>query len=259
MRSVVAFIPARSQSKRAPHKNIRLFAGHPMLARAIAAARQSGIFGAVVVSTDDPLYAEIARHYGAEVPTLRPAGISGDLSPDVEWVVHMLDTLEKANRRFDCFSILRPTNPFRTADTIRRAWRTFSGEADADSLRAVELCKQHPGKMWVVRGKRMLPLLPLTPPEQPWHSSQYQSLPKVYVQNASLEIAATRTVRDGGNIAGVSVVPFFTEGLEGTDVNSEAEWEYAVEHAAANPHLLPPIEQPPFPVERLPAACRISL
>jgi CMP-N,N'-diacetyllegionaminic acid synthase len=258
MRSIVAFIPARSQSKRAPHKNIRLFGGHPMLARAIAAARQSGIFTAVVVSTDDPLYADIARHYGAEVPALRPAEISGDLSPDVEWVVHMLDTLEQANRRFDCFSILRPTNPFRTAETIRRAWRVFSDEVGVDSLRAVELCKQHPGKMWVVRGKRMLPLLPLTPPEQPWHSSQYQALPKVYVQNASLEIATTRTVREGGNIAGASVVPFFTDGLEGTDVNSEAEWEQAVERAAANPHLLPPVEQSPFPVERLPAACRIQ-
>ena len=87
---------------------------------------------------------------------------------------------------------------------------------------------------------------------------QYQSLPKVYVQNASLEIATTRTVREGGNIAGVNVVPFFTEGLEGIDVNSEAEWEHAVERAAAYPHLLPPIEQMPFPVERLPAACRIS-
>lgn len=249
--SAVAFVPARSQSKRAPHKNVRVLGGHPMLAYAIVAARASGVFRTVVVSTDDPLYADIARHYGAEVPALRPVDISGDLSPDIEWVVHMLDTLEASGRSFDCFSILRPTNPFRSADTIRRAWSEFHAEAGADSLRAVELCKQHPGKMWVVRGKRMLPLLPLSPAEQPWHSSQYQSLPKVYVQNASLEMAWTRVVRGGGNIAGSSVVPFFTEGIEGVDVNSEADWEHALGLVAERPDLLPRITEPPFPAERL--------
>ncbi len=55
----------------------------------------------------------------------------------------------------------------------------FLNEKGIDSLRAVEKCKQHPGKMWVIRNDRMLPLLPLSPAEQPWHSSQYQSLPEV--------------------------------------------------------------------------------
>jgi CMP-N,N'-diacetyllegionaminic acid synthase len=254
MPSAVALIPARSGSKRAPHKNIRPLAGHPVLARTIAAARQSGVFGAVVVSTDDPLYAEIARHYGAEVPVLRPPEISGDLSPDIEFVKHILGALESAGRTFDCFSILRPTNPFRTAATIQRAWGEFLAQEGVDSLRAVELCRQHPGKMWVVRGKRMLPLLSLQPAEQPWHSSQYQSLPQVYVQNASLEIAWTRVVKGGGNIAGVSIMPFFTKELEGFDVNSEVDWGNALRHIAERPASLPPISEPPFSAARLPAA-----
>lgn len=254
--SVVALIPARSQSKRAPHKNIRVLAGHPVLARTIAAARASGVFDAVVVSTDDPLYAEIARHYGAEVPAMRPAEFSGDRSPDIEFVRHMLGELERDGRVFDCFSILRPSSPFRLAATIQRAWGEFQAQDGVDSVRAVELCKQHPGKMWVVRGKRMLPLLPLSPAEQPWHSSQYTVLPEVYVQNASLEIAWSRVVRAGGNIAGSVVMPFFTEGLEGFDVNSEADWDRALRHIEKDAACLPPISQSPYPVEKLPSAAR---
>jgi CMP-N,N'-diacetyllegionaminic acid synthase len=222
--SVVAFIPARSGSKRIPHKNIRPLGGHPVLAYSIRAAIDSGVFDAVICATDSPLYAEVARHYGAEVPFLRASEISGDKSPDIEWVEWMLQKLREACRDFESFSILRPTSPFRRADTIQRAWNQFIGAAGADSLRAVEKCKQHPGKMWVIRQGRMLPLLPLTPAEQPWHSSQYAALPEVYVQNASLEIAWSRVVREDHTIAGSVVLPFLTEGEEGFDVNEEFDW-----------------------------------
>ncbi len=110
---------------------------------------------AVIVSTDAQEIAEIARHYGAEVPFLRPAEMAGDLSPDIEWVRYTLAALASRGGGLDCFSLLRPTSPFRQADTIRRAWSAVPGEAGTaiDSLRAVEMCRQHPGKMWVVRGR----------------------------------------------------------------------------------------------------------
>ena len=245
--SAVAFVPARSGSKRVPDKNVRRLAGHPLLAYAIAGARESGVFSAVVCSTDSELYADIARHYGAEVPCLRPASMAGDLSPDVEWVEHMLGALAGQGRRFDCFSILRPTSPFRGVATIRRAWSQFSAEPGVHSLRAVEKVAQHPGKMWVIRGGRLLPLLPVSPPERPWHSAQYQALPEVYVQNASLEIAWTRTVANTGTIAGSAIVPFLTEGLEGLDVNSPRDWSWAEEQARAYPEALPAVAAPPYP------------
>jgi len=225
--SIVALIPARSGSKRVPDKNIRPLAGHPLMAYTIAAALQSEIFADVIVSTDSERYAEIARYYGAEVPFLRPVELAGSLSPDIEWVEYTLKRLRDEGRVYDCFSILRPTSPFRQPETIRRAWREFLQEEGVDSLRAVEKCKQHPGKMWVVRGKRMFPLLPLSPAEQPWHSSQYQSLPVVYVQNASLEIAWTRVVFEERTIAGNVVMPFFTQGYEGFDINDARDWWYA--------------------------------
>jgi CMP-N-acetylneuraminic acid synthetase len=242
----VALVPARGGSKRVPNKNVRRLGPHPLIAYTIRPAIESGVFDAVVVSTDSRETAEIARHYGAEVPFLRPAAFAGDLSPDIEWVEHALATLEAMGRPYDCFSLLRPTSPFRTAATIERAWRRFLSQEGVDSLRAVERCSQHPGKMWVVRGDRMTPLLPLGPPEQPWHSSQYQSLPVVHVQNASLEIAWTRVVREGRTIAGQVLVPFLTEGFEGFDINDPIDWLVADHLIARGEAELPPIETAPF-------------
>jgi N-acylneuraminate cytidylyltransferase len=223
----VALIPARAGSKRVVGKNVRPLAGHPVMAYTLAAALQSEVFAAVIVSTDSEEYAEIGRRYGAEAPFLRPQEIAGDVSPDIEWVEYTLKRLREEGREYDCFSILRPTSPFRLPATIRRAWGEFLGQEGVDSLRAVEKCKQHPGKMWVARGARMVPLLPLSPAEQPWHSSQYQSLPEVYVQNASLEIAWTRVVFEGRTIAGNVLMPFFTRDYEGFDVNREEDWMIA--------------------------------
>jgi CMP-N,N'-diacetyllegionaminic acid synthase len=244
--NAVALIPARAGSKRVADKNIRRLGGHPVLAYSVAAALESGVFSAVVVSTDSPRYADIARHYGAEVPFLRPAAMAGDLSPDIEWVEHALGQLQQAGRQFDCFSILRPTSPFRTAGTIRRAWDEFSSQSGADSLRAVEKCQQHPGKMWVIRGRRMLPLLPLGPTDRPWHSTPYQDLPEIYVQNASLEIARTRVVFEGRTIAGQSIVPFLTSGHEGHDINLPREWQHAESLIATGEAALPAVPQPPY-------------
>lgn len=244
--SCVAFIPARSGSKRVTDKNVRQLAGHPLMAYTIRSAVDSGAFDAVVVATDSEHYAAIARHYGAEVPFLRPAAISGDTSPDIAWVIYALDTLRTAGREFDAFSILRPTSPFRKPATIRRAWGQFQAEPGVDSLRAVEKCGQHPAKMWVIRGRRMHPLLPMGPVEQPWHSSQYAALPVVHVQNASLEIAWTRVATEGGTIAGEVLMPFLTEGDEGLDVNTEEDWWYVNHLLQRGQATLPPIDIPPF-------------
>ena len=246
--TIVGLIPARAGSKRVPHKNIRPLAGHPVMAYTIAAALESEVFSDVIVSTDSEQYAEIARYYGAEVPFLRPSELAGDVSPDIEWLAYTLEKLAENGRKYDCFSILRPTSPFRLPQTIQRAWQAFLTEEGVDSLRAVEKCRQHPGKMWVVRRRRMMPLLPLSPPEQPWHSSQYQSLPEVYIQNASLEIAWSKVVFKDKTIAGTVLVPFFTENYEGFDVNSAYDWNMAQHLVTDGKAQLPVIPQGPYPL-----------
>jgi CMP-N,N'-diacetyllegionaminic acid synthase len=246
MPSVVAFIPARQGSKRVPGKNVRLLGTHPLLAYTIATAFESGVFESVIVSTDSEEIASIARHYGAEVPFLRPQRFAGDTSPDIEWLEYTMAELKRSGRQWDCFSLLRPTSPFRTAATIRRASVQFMAQHGVDSLRAVEKCAQHPGKMWVIDGDRMSPLLPPGPDGQPSHSTPYQALPPVYVQNASLEIAWTRVVVEERTIAGKVLVPFLTEGYEGFDINDPRDWMVA-ERLMADGEVEPPqVPQVPY-------------
>ena len=225
---------------------MRLLAGHPLLAYSIAAARESGLFSDVIVSTEDEQTARVARYYGASVPFMRPSELAGDKSPDIEWVAHALRALQEDGRTFNCFSILRPSSPFRQARTIRRAWELFTAHPDADSLRAVEKCRQHPGKMWVVEGQRMRPLLSGGPTNPPWHSRPYDVLPTVYVQNASLEIAWTRVVFEKHSISGDEIVPFFTDPHEGLDINYPQDWEMVEEIVGSNVVELPRISQSPI-------------
>ncbi len=245
MPSAVALVPARAGSSRVRDKNIRYLAGHPLLAYTIAAARRSGVFDTVVVSTDSADYAEVARHYGAETPFLRPAEMATDASPDIEWIGHALDQLEQAGHEFEVFSILRPTSPFRRAETIVDAMETFLADPDADSLRAVEPVSQHPGKMWRMEGSRLVPLLRGERDGVPWHSTPTQFLPEVWVQNASLEIAWTRCVHDDGTIAGETIVAFHHPPPGGMDVNRPEDWDRVERLAADHPDLLPAVDVAP--------------
>lgn len=246
--NAVAFIPARAGSKRVPNKNVKPLGGHPMLAYTIRAAIDSGVFDAVICATDSELYASVARHYGAEVPFLRSAEISGDKSPDIEWVLWMLESLKQLGRAFDVFSILRPTSPFRQPETIRRAWDAFLADPAADSLRAVEKCKQHPGKMWVIRGRRMLPVMPFCNGTTPWHSSQYAALPEIYAQDASLEIAWSRIALETRSIAGEAIIPFVSQGLDGFDINEPEDWLLAEHYLAQGAARLPALDHTPYPI-----------
>jgi CMP-N,N'-diacetyllegionaminic acid synthase len=237
--SIVALIPARSGSKRVSDKNIRLLYGHPLLAYSIASAKDSEIFKDVIVSTDSNEYASIAERYGASVPFLRPSEFAQEHSTDIEWVSYTLRQLRDKGSEYDCFAILRPTSPFRSKDTIRRAWKVFLEAGDIDSLRAVGPCTQHPGKMWVIRRNLLIPLLPYENEGIPWHNSPYQSLPKVYIQNASLEITWSRVALEDNSISGVKVVPFLTKGYEGFDINEPIDFDFAEYLVKRGEALLP--------------------
>jgi CMP-N,N'-diacetyllegionaminic acid synthase len=224
MPSAIALIPARSGSERVRDKNVRPLAGHPLLAYAIAAARDSGMFERIVCSTDSGKIAEVAQRYGAETPFLRPKELATATSPDIEWITHALAQLDE---HFDLFAIVRATNPFRGGDALRRGLDQLIATPEADSIRAVERVKQHPGKMWVLEGKTMRPLLDQSSLDVAWHAGQYQALPEVYVQNSALEIAWTRVVSQTGTREGRVVAPFLTEGHEGFNIDDEEDWDRA--------------------------------
>jgi len=236
--SVVALIPARAGSERIPRKNVAPLAGHPLIAYTIGAAHESDVFRAVLVSTDSEEIAEVAQRYGADVPELRPPELATATSPDIEWVLHAM-----RGRDVAVFSILRPTSPFRSAATIARAMERFVELGERiDSIRAVEPCRQHPAKMWVLEGDLIRPLLPQPGGETPLHSRQFQSLPKVYVQNSSLEIAWRRVLEDRvPTISGQRVAPFFTEGWEGFSIDYPEDFEVAERAIARGEAVLAPV------------------
>ena len=241
MPSVVALIPARSGSERVRDKNIRPLAGHPLLAYAIAAARRAEIFDRIVCSTDSGKIAEVAQRYGADVPFLRPSRLATAVSPDIEWITHALDQLDG---HYDLFAIVRATNPFRGPDVLRRGLEQLLATPEADSIRAVERAKQHPGKMWVLEGRTMQPLLDQSHLDVAWHAGQYQALPEVYVQNSALEIAWTRVVSQTGTREGKVVAPYLTEGLEGFNIDDEEDWDRARRLLDAGEVVLPDVTLP---------------
>ena len=244
--SAVALIGARSGSERVPGKNVRRLAGHPLLAYAIETARQAAVFDRIVVSTDSEEIAKVARWYGADVPFFRPDEYATATSPDIEWIAW---TLPRLGERYDLFAIVRATNPFRGPDVIRRGLEQLLATPEADSIRAVERVKQHPGKMWelTIDGRTMMPLLDQSHLAVAWHAGQYQALPPVYVQNSALEIAWTRVVEGTGTREGRVLAPFLTDGYDGLNIDDEDDFTLAETLVASGRATLPAVEREPYP------------
>ncbi|MDD5469139.1 MAG: acylneuraminate cytidylyltransferase family protein, partial [Anaerolineales bacterium] len=136
MSEVLALIPARGGSKSIPRKNIRSFAGFPLIAYSIAAAQAAETVTRVVVSTDDEEIAGIARQYGAETPFLRPAEISQDGTPDLPVFQHALQWLaEQEGYQTEIVVQLRPTSPLRRVVHIDVAVQSLVERPEADSVR----------------------------------------------------------------------------------------------------------------------------
>ena len=158
----------------------------------------------------------------------------------------MLKRLNDIGKDFDLISILRPTSPLRLDTTIRSAFKKFLASKNYDSLRAIEKCNQHPGKMWVNNNNMLFPLIPFKLDGVPWHSSQYSSLPEIYVQNASLEICWTKTILDMDSISGTKIMPFITSNYEGFDINNEEDFILAEALLKAKKTSTINIEIPPY-------------
>jgi len=131
---------------------------------------------------------------------------------------------------------------------VRRGLEQLLATPEADSVRAVERVKQHPGKMWLLaeNGRTMTPLLDQSDLEVAWHAGQYQALPEVYVQNSALEIAWTRVVTETGTREGNVLAPFLTSALEGFNVDDEEDWERAERLVAAGDASLTEVARPPY-------------
>lgn len=129
--SSIAIIPARGGSKRIPRKNIRPFLGKPIIAYAIEAAQQSGLFKEIMVSTDDAEIADVARQYGASVPFMRSEKNADDFASTVDVLLEVLDEFARRGQSFRHVCCLYPTAPFVTGELLRQTHQTLVEKAVA--------------------------------------------------------------------------------------------------------------------------------
>ena len=230
---ILALIPARSGSKRIPKKNISFLKGKPLISYTIEAAKGSAYISRIIVSTDSEEIASIARQYGAETPFLRPLEISEDDSTELQFFEHVLDWL-RAHENYEpkLIVLLYPTAPFRNTESIDRAIENIMKHPEADSLRSVKLCSEHPYKMWIIEEEYLSPFIKCEDPNM--HTFSYQRLPTIYVQNANIYITKPETIRFKKSPTGEVIVPFVMNEIESVDINTAIDLKIAETIIIAN-------------------------
>ncbi|MBM3504567.1 MAG: acylneuraminate cytidylyltransferase family protein [Alphaproteobacteria bacterium] len=222
----LGLIPARIGSTGVPRKNIRMMAGRPLIAHTIEAARSSGL-DRVIVSTDSPEIAAVARQCGADVPFLRPAPLASNTAIAMEVVRHCLDWIEGSGERLpDAVAYLQPTSPLRRASHIDAALALI--DDSADSVVSVVAVDQHPLYMFRPgHDGRLVPLLDVG--KRP---ERRQDLPPVYATNALVPLSWTRYLRAPGNERALvinldSFKPLIVEPEVAVDINNERDFRLA--------------------------------
>ncbi len=221
---VLALIPARGGSKSIPRKNIRQFAGHPLIAYSIAAGLAAEMVTRLIVSTDDEEIAAIAREYGAEVPFIRPAELAQDETPDLPVFQHALSWLaEEENYIPQIVVQLRPTSPLRRTDHIDQAVLRLIEHPEADSIRSVCIPFQNPFKMWrITEAGYLKPLLETNLSEA--YNLPRQSLPEVYWQTGYVDAAWWETIMEKNSMTGELILPLLMGAEEWIDIDSPDDW-----------------------------------
>lgn len=140
--SNIAIIPARSGSKGLKDKNIKEINGKPLIAYSNEAAKESGLFDVVHVSTDSQKYVDIAAEYGADEPFLRSEEMSSDTADSWDAVLEVLDRYKALGKEFDMVTLLQPTSPIRTGEDIKKAFDIFN---DKNANAVISVCESdHP-------------------------------------------------------------------------------------------------------------------
>lgn len=158
-RRVIVIVPARGGSKGIPGKNLRSLCGKPLIAWSIEKALRSRCADLVMVTTDSPEIADVARRFGAQVPFLRPAELATDHASTYDAIRHALAHYRDVERQeFDYTVLFEPTSPLREDDDLDRMLDALDARgAEFDAIVSVGQVNEHPSIMKRLDGDRILP------------------------------------------------------------------------------------------------------
>lgn len=225
---VLALIPARGNSKYIPRKNIREFAGYPLIAYSITAALQSKHVTRVIVSTDNEKIASISREFGAETPFTRPEELARDDTMDFPVYEHALLWLEK-NEKYKPGIIvqLRPTSPVIPTGLIDNAIEAMKNHPEADSIRGVVPAGENPYKMWHIQPNGTLkPIVQVEGIPEAYNVPR-QRLPKSYWQAGIIDVIRRQTILEKHSMSGSTILPIVIKPEFSVDIDTPLEWKRA--------------------------------
>ncbi len=223
---------ARAGSKRVPGKNLRRLAGRPLVQWTLDATRGISSLCDTLVSTDDPLVAEIGRANGALVPWMRPAHLAEDDSSAVDVVLHALDWYETERGRVDGVLLLQPTSPFRSKTSVERGIAAFESHAHRTVL-GVSPAESHPMHCLRLENGLLQPFIPSVN----WRA-RTQDLPSAFVLNGAFYLITPDRLRSHRSFFSGELVPLlFDDPAEAVDIDTEADWQLAARLAERSPLL----------------------
>lgn len=216
----IAIITARSGSKGLPDKNIKELAGKPLIAYSIEAARDSGCFETIMVSTDSEKYAEIGREYGAEVPFLRSVETSSDTAGSWDVVMEVLARYKDLGKTFDTVCLLQPTSPLRKAEDICGGYKLLE-EKSADAITAVTEVDHSP--LWCMTLPEDLSLKKFN--EEKRIEAPRQLLDTYYRINGALYIR--KVAEDGVDLCSEREYAYAMPRERSVDIDTELDFRFA--------------------------------
>lgn len=231
---IVAIIPARGGSKSIPRKNVKTLGGVPLIAYSIAAGLESTFTHRVIVSTEDEEIASISRHWGADVPFLRPSELAEDHVTDFPVFEHAVEWLAENDRVPDVLIQLRPTSPFRPPNCLDEAITKLLKDEEADSVRGVTPSGQNPYKMWRIENEAMSPLIE-SEYREPYNMPR-QKLPSTYWQTGHIEVIRARTILEKKSLTGDRILPYVIDPQYAVDLDNLHQWQFA-EHLISDQSL----------------------
>ncbi len=227
---ILGVITARGGSKSIPRKNIRELAGKPLIAWTIEAAKESGVFDRIILSTDDPEIAEVGRKWGIDVPFMRPAELAEDTTPHLPVMQHAVTWLkEQEGYEPDFVAILQPTAPLRQAFHLREAVELLR-KTGADSVVSMVEIPGHFSPYWAVEvDENGLGTLLVSGEPIKKRIPRRQSLPKAYAHSGAIYLFRTGLLFDPAepNFYGDKVAAYVMEDKYNVNIDGPEDWERA--------------------------------